>query len=259
MEQTLQQLLTDRVTAFAIGDRPATIIDEHVEKMFSEVIKDAFRSYGDMGKAVSEAVKAALPSNLSSVFELTRYNHLIAKALQDTWENSGVEADMVSRAKDAINKVLIEDQMPAEISLRALLEAFIDEHKEEAAEDGWYAPDIRFQTSEYGGLTVFFDKKPKERESRSSYSYSSHSEELSAYSLKNRIGVSFEKGGGKGRNENGHEIGKVFHAAIDGDNVGKNLSFSSPWEKMTAALYFGQAYLIVDCDEDEGFSYGLYD
>ncbi|PTQ70380.1 hypothetical protein [Pseudomonas sp. GV071] len=255
-QQTLQQLLTDRVSVFALGERPAQIIDEHVEKMFSEVIKDAFRSYGDMGKAVQQAVKAALPSNLSEVFELTRYNHMIAKALQETWENSGVEGDMVRRAKEAINEVLKKDELPGEISLRKLIETFLADHKEDAASEGWERPDIRFQESGYGpGVGIFFSEKPKDRDNYSSYS--SRNEELSAYSLKNRIHVSFEKGG-TGRNADGHEVGSVYSVQIDDTNIGKQLNFRSDWEKMLAALYFGSAKLIVDCEEDD-FSYDLYD
>ena len=41
---TLQQLLSERVTAFADSDRPREIIDKAVEAMFVDVIKDAFRS-----------------------------------------------------------------------------------------------------------------------------------------------------------------------------------------------------------------------
>lgn len=50
--QTLHDLLTARVAEFSASDRPREIIDAAVEAMFKDIIKDAFRSYGDMGKAV---------------------------------------------------------------------------------------------------------------------------------------------------------------------------------------------------------------
>jgi hypothetical protein len=161
--------------------------------MFTKVIDSCFGRYGEMGKQVEEAIKAALPTNLSTVFELTRYNDMIAKALQDKWENSGVEADMVRRAQEAIDEVLSKDQMPEVISLQGLLDAFVEEHKENAAEERWERPDVRFKESEYGGLHIYFDKKSK---GESSYS----SRERSEYSLDNAVHISFDKRG-KDRDE----------------------------------------------------------
>lgn len=66
--QTLQALLAERVTAFAVSDQPAAIIDEHVKTMFTKVIDNCFGRYGDMDKQVEEAIKTGLPANLSTVF-----------------------------------------------------------------------------------------------------------------------------------------------------------------------------------------------
>lgn len=252
-EQTLQALLAERVTAFAASDKPKEIIDEHVKKMFTSVIDSCFGRYGDMGKQVEEAIKAALPANLTTIFELTRYNAMVAAALKDKWENSGVEADMVRLAQQQIDEVLNKDAMPEVISLQALLEAFVDDHKESAAEDHWEHPDIRFQSSDYGGLHIYFDKHPKDH-GMTSYSRSS---ERSEHSLDNAIHISFDRNG-KDRDEKGHEVGTVYSAKIDGEKISQTLRFRSPFQKMVAALYFGSSKIIVDCEEDE-FSYGIYD
>ena len=159
--QTLQQLLTERVTAFANGDRPREIIDKAVEAMFVDVIKDAFRSYGDLGKAVQEAIKAALPANVSDMFELTRYNALIANALREQWMNSGIEADMLRRANKAMAEALKDEAIPSRVSLRELLTEFVDQHKDDAAQNQWEHPEIRFRDSEYGGMHIFFDPEPE--------------------------------------------------------------------------------------------------
>jgi|GEM_PF-776753 len=249
-EQTLQALLAERVTAFAAGDQPAAIIDEHVKIMFTKVIDSCFGRHGDMGKQVEEAIKSALPANLTTVFELTRYNDMIAKALKEKWETSGVEADMVRRAQEAIDEVLTKDQMPEVVSLQDLLEAFIDDHKESAAEERWEQPDIRFQESEYGGLHIYFDKKPKEE---SPYS----SRERSEYNLDNAIHISFDKRG-KDRDDQGRQVGTVYAARIDNEKIGQTLRFRSKFEKLLAALYFGASKILVDCEEDD-FSYGIYD
>lgn len=249
-EQTLQALLTERVTAFAAGDQPAAIIDEHVKIMFTKVIDNCFGRYGDMSKQVEEAIKVALPANLTTVFELTRYNDMIAKTLKEKWETSGVEADMVRRAQQAIDEALNKDQMPEVVSLQGLLEAFVDEHKESAAEERWGRPDVRFQESDYGGLHIYFDKKPKEE---SPYS----SRERSEYSLDNAIHISFDKRGND-RDDKGRQVGTVYAARIDNEKIGQTLRFRSKFEKLLAALYFGASKILVDCDEDD-FSYDLYD
>jgi hypothetical protein len=253
MEQTLQQLLAERVTAFAEGDQPKAIIDEHVKIMFTKVIDNCFGRYGDVGKQVEEAIKAALPANLSTVFELTRYNAMVAAALKEKWENSGVEADMVRLAQQQIDEVLNRDATPEVISLQALLEAFVEDHKESAAEEHWEHPDIRFQPSDYGGLHIYFDKKPREH-GVSSYSRSS---ERSEYLLDNAIHISFDRHG-KDRDEKGREVGSVYAAKIDNEKISQTLKFRSGFEKMVAALYFGSSKIVVDCEEDE-FSYGIYD
>lgn len=252
-QQTLQELLADRVTAYAHSDRPRELIDEGIEKLFKEIVSDTFRSYGDFGGAIKEAVKAALPANLSETFELTRYNAMAANALKEKWENSGVGADMVRLAQQQIDEVLNKDAMPEAISLRELMEAFIEDHKEEAAEDHWERPDIRFQPSDYGGLHIYFDKKPKE----SGLSIYSRSSERSEYMLDNAIHISFDRSG-KDRNEEGHEVGEVYAAKIDNEKINQTLKFRTGFEKMVAALYFGASKIIVDCEEDD-FSYGIYD
>jgi hypothetical protein len=252
-EQTLQSLLAERVTAFVNSDKPVEIIDEHVKKMFTSVVDNCFGRYGDMGKQVEEAIKAALPANLTEIFELTRYNAMIAAALKEKWENSGVEADMVRLAQKQIDEVLNKDALPEVISLQDLLEAFVEDHKESAAEEHWEAPDIRFQPSDYGGLHIYFDKKPKDH----GISTYSRSTERSEYMLDNAIHISFDRNG-KDRNEKGHEVGSVYAAKIDNEKISQTLKFRSAFEKMVAALYFGSSKIVVDCDEDD-FSYGIYD
>lgn len=249
---TLEKLLHERVSAFASSDTPAKIIDKHVEKMFSDVIENAFRSYGDMGKAVSEAVKAALPSNISDMFELTRYNALIANSIKQAWNSSGVEADMLRRANAALEAALKDEAIPEKVSLRELLEAFVEEHKEEAVENQWERPEIRFEDSNYGGgLHIYFDEKPEEEAARGSRMFGNTPR--SNYSLKNAIHVRW-----RDVDFDSDKVGEVYSAKIDDDPIGKNFSIHTRWERLIVALYFGCAKLVIDCDSDD-FSYGIYD
>jgi hypothetical protein len=52
--------------------------------------------------------------------------------------------------------------MPDVISLQDLMEAFVEQNKESAAEERWEHPDIRFKEFDYGRLHIYFDKKPKD-------------------------------------------------------------------------------------------------
>jgi hypothetical protein len=252
-EQTLQSMLMDGVTRFTESAKPAEIIDKHVESMFTDIIKDNFRSYSDMGKLVSQAIKDALPSNVSDLFELTRYNDLIATALKTQWESSGVTGEMLRRSQAAIDEALKDDIVPEFVSLRELLEEFVDAHKERAMDERWESPrvSIREHDTSYSSikyLHICFDPAPEDRSSR--YGSDRKSTE---WDCDNRISVSI-----KGENTEKHEYGEVYSAKLEGKPIGRNFMINSKWEKLTAALYFGGAQLVIDCDEND-FSYGFDD
>ncbi|QEO79871.1 hypothetical protein [Pseudomonas brassicacearum] len=257
-EQTLQALLAERVNAYAQSERPRELIDEGIEKLFNEVVKDAFRSYGDFGGAIKEAVKAALPANVSDVFELQRYNALVANALRECWEASALQSTILEQADKSIHAVLDgEGLLTGEVSLRALLDAFVVDHKNEAAEERWSNPEVRFTESECGKNKFYyisFDPQSEE-DARNNYRDSRRSD----YELKHCIHVMV-----KGVRETGDrfkprvELGDVIGAKLDEKKIAVNMRVRSDWERMVASLYFGSAILLIDCEPDD-FSYGFDD
>lgn len=251
--QTLQQLLAERVTAFANGDRPREIIDKAVDEMFKDVIKDAFRSYGDLGRAVQEAIKAAMPANVGNVFELTKYNAMVSEALKQRWHEAAVESTLLERATAAIDEVMSPDFIAGEVSLRALLEAFVEEHKEEASRERWEHPEIRFKDGTIGDsgyLHIYFDPKPASEASRYR---GDHALEHALH-----VCINGEREEGPDHWRRTVKFGRVYSAKLDDKKVAANMQIHSKWERMLASLYFGNATLLIDCDEDD-FSYGLYD
>lgn len=250
-QQTLQDLLAERVAIFASSGKAQEIIDAGVEKMFKDIINDAFSNYGDFGKTVKETVKAALPSNVSDMFELTRYNALIANAMREQWASSGIEGDMLRRAHEAMAAALKDDVIPSHVWLRELLALFVEENKDEAAQEHWETPEIRIRDSEYGGKQIFFDKEP-ESSRRGVYS----SKERSEWALDQRICVGFDARNPE-KDNNGNLIGEVYSAQLGGNPIGRDFAIHTRWERLVAALYFGAAKLVIDCEEDE-FSYDLY-
>ncbi|MFJ3121076.1 hypothetical protein ACIPI6_31620 [Pseudomonas protegens] len=258
-EQTLQALLAERVTVYAASDRPRELIDEGIEKMFKSVVEDAFRSYGDFSGQIKEAVKAALPANVSDMFELQRYNALIANALRQRWEDAAMGSAILEHADKSISEVLSADGLlSGEVSLKALLDEFVNDHKEQAAEDHWERPEIRFEESSGHSnefLYIAFDPEPEDSRDRRIYSSSGRS----IHSLKHSLHVHI-----KGERETGdhfrkkEQFGEVISAKLDEKKVAINMRIRTKWERMLASLYFGNATLVVDCDPDD-FSYGFDD
>lgn len=259
-EKTLQALLAERVTAYAQSDRPRELIDEGIEKLFKEVVSDTFRSYGDFGGAIKEAVKAALPANVSDVFDLQRYNAVVANALRQRWEAAGLGAIILEQADKSITEVLTGDGLIAgEVSLKALLDEFIEHHKDSAAEGQWERPEIRVEEGDdsysHKTLRIYFDPEPEVSYRSSHYSSSSRSN----YSLKHALHISI-----KGERETGDRwkptmaFGEVYSAKLDDKKIAIDMQVYSKWERMLASLYFGNAILLIDCDPDD-LSYGIYD
>lgn len=259
--QTLQQLLADRVSVFAESDRPREMIDAGIEKLFQEVVSEAFRSYGDFGKAVKEAVTKALPANVSDMFQLSRYNALVSEALRQRWHAAAVESTLMASANKAIDEVLSQEYITGEVSLRKLFESFIEENKESAAENQWEHPEIRFEDGTIGSspyLHIFFDGKPESayKSERSSYSRDKRISYELAHAL--HIAIDGEREEGLDHWRRVVRYGHVYAARLDDKKVAVDMQIRNNWERILASLYFGNATLVIDCDPDD-FSYGLYD
>lgn len=259
--KTLQQLLAERVSEYAESDRPRELIDAGIDKMFKEVVDDAFRSYGDFGKAIKEAVKEALPANVTDMFELTRYNALIAEALKQRWESATVGETLMIKANAAIDEVLSNEFVTGEVSLTALLEAFIEDGKTEAAESNWERPEVRFEDGSIGSspyLHIYFDPQPEDSY-RSEHSYLSSRSSRENYQLKHAVHVRIDgERESSDRFRRADQFGSVYAAKLDEKKIAVDMQIRSKWERMLASLYFGNATLVIDCDADD-FSYGLYD
>lgn len=261
-EQTLSQLLQERVAVYAGSDRPRELIDQGIDEMFKSLVKDMCRSYGDLSKVIEGAIKAALPANVGDVFELTKYNAMIAAQLKERWEQSVFAEHLLKQADESIAQLLSGEGLIAEeVSLRALLEEFVAANKEKAAEEHWEAPEIRFEEKEFYGsthLSIYFDPEPES--SYRSSSFSSSSSCRHDYSLKHRINITLtgEERPGKAEWENAIRIGEVYSALIEDKKVALNMQVRTKWERILASLYFGRAKLLVDCEPSDityGFDY----
>lgn len=258
-QQTLQQLLTDRIAVYTNSDRPVELIDAGIDKMFKDMVDDTFRSYGDFSKTIKEAVKAALPANVSDFVQLERYNALIANALKERWASLGVESSLVEKANGAIDEIFSDGGvLKSEYKLSELMEAFIEDNKEQAAEERWEAPEVRLETKDSYGMTcvhLYFDPEPEESYRQGGYARSGRSE----YQLKHALHMRVEsERKTEDRFREDDQVCDVYSAQLDDKKIGVAMSLRTKWQKMVAALYFGNAKLVIDCDPQD-FSYGLYD
>lgn len=249
-KKTLEEVLIDHVRAFSESGRPGEIITASVERLFTDVIKETFNSHSTFGTRVRDEIARALPSNISNVIALPRYNDLIITALQERWQDVGVTGDLLRRAEQAIDEVLRDDAIPEFVSLTQLLDSFIEVHQEKATEKGWHVPHISIV--EGGGarsrfIHVFFDPEP-ELSYRERHSLRERTR--SEMDFANRLSVRIT-----GNNDRGHEYGEVQAAMLEGEPIGRKFSMHSKWQRLVAALYFGASRLIIDCREGD-FTYG---
>lgn len=250
-KKTLEAIMVDQVQAFAESDRPSEIITANVDRLFSELVREAFSSHGTFAAGVKAEFARALPANLSKIIELPRYNDLVANALRERWEEAGVTGDLLRRAKEAIDDLLRNDYIPEFISLRELLDAFVEVHQVKASERDWHVPHISItETDGVAGrgryIHVLFDAEPefnyRER-------HAMRERTRADIDYPNRITIHIT-----GNNDLGHEFGQVITAVLEGEPIGRHFTMTTRWKKLVACLYFGASKLVVDCGPEE-FAY----
>lgn len=257
-ELTLSALLTQRCVNFSTSDKAVEIIDQGIEKMFKDLVGDAFRSYGDFGKLLSEAFKAALPTNISEVVDLTNYNSLVINSVREQWANSGIQNDMQRRVLDLVKEFAADEAIPKFIMASDLWKAFIEENRERAAEEQWERPQVMYEENDRidGYFTVGLH-------AASGDGYRSTVE--SAHRCDVYLAFSPQKER-EGRTEQpitheGHPVYDLYHGHVDGNVLGKKISKAySRFDKLIAALYYGGSFLAMDEIPDaDNMTYPHYD
>lgn len=252
-KKTLDDLLVEHVTAFTQSDRPAEIIHSNVERMFSEVVREAFSPHGAFASLLKDEFTKALPANLTDIVDLPTYNSVMITALKNRWMDSGVTGDFLRRAEEAIHEVLLEDQMPEFISLNKLIEAFIEVNQQRAVENKWHVPHIHILEADgFGGRSryvhVFFDAEPEDafRTRNNLLDVTRNDTEYA-----NRLSVLIQ-----GHTDKGQEYGQVLTAMMENEPIGRKFPMTTRWQRLVAALYFGHSKVVIDCREED-FTYPL--
>lgn len=253
---TLEQMVLEHVSKFSKSTRPGELIAASMEKLFADAIQEVFAQDGELASAVRNAVKDALPANVSSLLDLPRYNDLLATALKAQWASSGVTNDLLRRSQTVIDEVLKEDIVPEFVSLSELIANFVEEHQDDALIGGWSAPLVSIRemnTAMSSGkmVHVCFDPEPEKSYLATQKQMGEEPVARSEFDMANRLSIRIN-----GANALGHEFGEVYSAQLEGVPIGRNFMLYTKWEKLVAALYFGGAKLVIDCAETD-FSYSI--
>ncbi|WP_058603399.1 hypothetical protein [Pseudomonas parafulva] len=193
------------------------------------------------------------------MFELQRYNALVANALRERWEAAALQSTVLDQAEKAIAEVMGgEGLLSGEVSPKGLLDEFVSEHREKADEEHWMNPEIRFEETMSGRsefIYIGFDPEPEDSRAMSSW----RTDPRGIYSLRNSLHVHIV---GSRKPEEPHlptvQVAEVLSAKLGDKRIAVNMRIRSKWERMLASLYFGNAVLLIDCDPDD-FSYGFDD
>lgn len=243
--KTLAELLCERVTEFANSPKAIEMIDVGIEKMFKGVVDDCFGRYSDMSKLVQKSVEAAMPANMSTLFELKRYNAIITESMKRQWENAGLEADMQKRLGELLDETLKVHDYPPVILLSEFMNAFIEANQQEAFENGWEAPKVIYEDDGDGFHHLYFDKDPNEN------SYSVRSK----YSLEYRIAMHVVDGETHNvkdwrERDIALPVCTVYSALLDCNPISSKLN-PCKFDRMVQAVYFGMSKIAIDCDPED--------
>ncbi|QNP21106.1 hypothetical protein [Providencia rettgeri] len=253
-ELTLSELLTQRCVEFANSEQAVEIIDKGITKLFTSVVDDAFRSYGDFGKAFNKAMESALPANIEDVVDLKKYNTLVAEKMRNSWEDSGIEADLQEKVIALVKDFTSDEECPKYIKASDLWEAFLEDNNELAMESQWESPQIFINDENDGFIQVGLHPEEK---STSKYSTNS----VSAYNCDYSFMFSMQRSGGYNSEpllQDGNNVYELIGGRVENKILGKKIIKAySRFDKLVLALYYGGSLLVWDeSPEDIYYSNG---
>ncbi|MEJ4044597.1 hypothetical protein [Erwinia sp. SLM-02] len=255
---SLANAINDHCRQFETSDEFNQMVAAHVLKLYDDAIKDVFR-WGKFPDAVKEALKEALPGNITDVCDLPRYNLLLARTLDEQWKTNAVSDRLVEQMQELVKDFIEQDQLPKFIKASDLWAAYIEQHKEEAAHEGWSAPQVVIDEDEERFFYIGFEKEPASESSYSSYLRKDRKDR--AHQCEVYLGFSKVTKRDERKDvpilEDGHPVYRLFNGKLDGSDVlGKRpVQFYSKFDKLVGALYYGDSLLVLDESDADGIYY----
>lgn len=251
--------------AFEQSPEYSAMLQQHVFSLYDKAIKETFE-WGDFPRAVKKALEDALPANISQMVDLPRYNILIAKKLEESWALNAVGERLTAGMQKMVLDFVKSEETPKYIKASDLWKAYINEHKEEAAAQGWERPEVLMEMGDHDTFRVGIDEEPAS-ELSSSFNSSSR-DKTHPFQFKDNLyfmRVGEYEGNGRQRSKVWAEVDSLpvyslYSGEVDGDTLGKKIiTFRGDFEKLVAALYYGDSLLLLDENDSEDLYYPGYD
>lgn len=253
---SLANAINEHCRQFEASDEFSEMISKHVRSLYENAIQDVFR-WGKFPDAVKEALKEALPANITDVCDLPKYNLLLARTLDEQWKTNAISDRLVTQMQALVKDFIEQDQTPKYIKASDLWAAYIEQHQEEAAHEGWERPQVVIAEPDEKWQQNFFqiglEKQPHEPSRWSTTREKTHYFQCETYLCFRKETTREDRKDIPVLHE-GYEVGSLYTGQLDGgDPLGKKpVQFRSKFEKLVGALYYGDSLLVLDvCDADD--------
>lgn len=255
----LANSIAEQCKQFEQSPEYADMINKAVTKLYTSAIDDIFR-WGDFPDRVKAAIKGAMPENVGDFVDLAKYNHLMVNTLKSSWESSGIEDSFITQFQKASQEAIEGLKVPEFVLMSDLIEAFIDDNADSAAESNWEKPNILLKESDSDCLKEYWDiGLEAEEESNSKYS----SSKTHGFQFANCLNIRALYTDRREKLIKMHgefKCYELYAGKVSNNILGKKIFTSySKFEKLMCALYFGNAYLVWDDCDPESLYYPHYD
>lgn len=251
--------------AFEQSPEYSAMLQRHVSSLYDKAIKETFE-WGDFPRSVKKALEEALPANISQMVDLPRYNILMAKKLEESWALNAVGERLTTGMQKMVLDFIKSEETPKYIKASDLWKAYLAQYAEEAASEGWERPEVLMEMGDSGVFRVGIDKEPASE--RSSSFSSSRSDKTHPFEFKDNLyfmRVGEYEGSGRHQEKVWAEVDdlpvySLYSGQIGGEVLGKKvITFRGDFEKLVAALYYGDSLLLLDENDAEDLYYPGYD
>lgn len=130
-------------------------ITKQVDQLIANCASDAFRTYSDLGKAISKQLTAAIMPNIDNLSDMPTYHHFVTNRLklaaQDFYD---------TRLAEVLDKELAEimSEVPEQITLSWLVKELIEDAQSYGEPDGEHITLKIEPSSSQNFLMVYLDK-----------------------------------------------------------------------------------------------------
>jgi hypothetical protein len=108
----LAKIIEKQVEIFIASGKPEEILGKNIEKMFTDIVSNLFRSYGDIGEAISKQVKA---SACASEIKLPAYNQFVAQVAAEQYSKA-MEQNAAAHLAELVGEIVAPVKKEEKIS-----------------------------------------------------------------------------------------------------------------------------------------------